>query len=207
MKLTTKRDAKEKLLTVLLFTGIFLPVRLLFYTYVSQYWIGSFGLITGIMLALIYFSAKGKLGKIGYIVNRQVMSFSRGRYGKLAMIQTVFFIYFFSLAIYGIENAQQENKDMIIGVLAEQGIDDLNDLTKAENIGFTGRGAEYGILFGLLIILVPNELGYTFFSVINDFTDNWLLHFITVYLIETLEVFGLVIYFRYFYKGKIEKEN
>jgi len=202
MKITTKQDAKEKLLTIGLFTGIFLPVRLVFYTYVSDYWIGSFGLITGIMLSLIYFSNKGKLGKVGYIVNKQVMSFSKSRYGKIAMIQTVFFIYFFSLAIYGIETAPQDQKDIVIGILAAEGVEDLSSLTNADNLGFKGGLEAWGIIGGLAIIIIPNELGFTLFSVINDFTDNWLIHFTTVFLIEHLEVFGLVVYFRYFYKRK-----
>lgn len=205
MKITTKKDAKEKLLTIALFTGIFLPVRLVFYNYVSEYWIGSFGLITGIMLALIYFSNKGKLGKIGYIVNKQVMSFSRGRYGKIAMIQTVFFIYFFSLAIYGIEMAPQESKDIVIGILAAEGVEDLESLANADNLGFKGGLEAWGIIGGLAIIIIPNELGFTLFSVINDFTNNWLIHFTTVFLVEHLEVFGLVVYFRYFYRGKLEQ--
>jgi hypothetical protein len=100
--------------------------------------------------------------------------------------------------------ASEENKELIVGTLAAEGIEDLQDLSSAENIGFSGEAGRYGILFGLVIILVPNDLGFTLYSVINDMTDNWLLHFVTVFLVEHLEVFGLVVYFRYFYKGKKE---
>jgi len=201
MKLKTKQDAKEKLLTAALFTGIFLPTRLFFYTYVSQVWIGSFGLITSIMIIMMVLARKGKLGKVGTIVNRQMMSFSKGKFGKFAMIQTIFFIYIFALAIYGIENPPVEMKEQIIGTLAAEGIDDLeSSLAGSENLVWTGPAAVLGPLFALLVILVPNTLGFSMYSIINDFTDGWLLHFITVFMIEHLEILGLVIYFRYFYK-------
>ncbi len=207
MQIKTKQDALEKVLTVAIFTGLFLPVRLVFYTYVSEYWLGSFGLITGIMIAMMVLAKKGKIGKVGRIINRQTMSFSKGKFGKFAMFQTIFFIYLFSMAIYGIENPP-EMKQEIIGILAEEGIDDLNSsLDGSKNLVWTGPAAVLGPLFALLVILVPNNLGFSMYSIINDFTDGWLLHLITVFLIEHLEVLGLVVYFRYFYKHPKESNT
>ncbi len=207
MKLKTKQDAKEKILTVALFTGLFLPTRLFFYTYVSEHWLGSFGLITAIMLAMMILANKNKLGGLGRIVKRQMFSFSKGKFGKFAMFQTIFFIYLFSMAIYGIENPP-EMKQEIVGILAEEGIDDLNSsLDGSKNLVWTGPAAVLGPAFAMLVILVPNNLGFSMYSIINDFTDGWLLHFITVFLIEHLEVLGLVVYFRYFAKNKQEVET
>ncbi len=190
-------DFKEKALTVAFFTGVFLPVRLLFYTFVSQWWIGSFGLITGILITVMVLSNKNKLGKLGKIVNKQVMSFSKGRYGKLSLVYLVFMIYLYSLFIYGVENPPLERKQEFVQVLEQEGITDLESASKAENIGWSGPGASLGIIFSLIIITVPNSIGFALFSIINDWTDGWMLHFATVFLIESLEVLGLVIYFRY----------
>lgn len=194
-------DFKEKALTVAFFTGVFLPVRLLFYTFVSQWWIGSFGLITGIMITVMVLANKKKLGKLGVIVNKQVMSFSKGRYGKLSLIYLVFMIYLYSLFIYGVEHPS-ERKQEFLTLLADEGITDLETASKAENIGWSGPGASLGILFSLIIITVPNSIGFALYSIINDWTNGWMLHFATVFLIESLEALGLVIYFRYGCKKK-----
>ncbi len=111
------------------------------------------------------------------------------------------------MAIYGIENPP-EMKQEIVGILAEEGIDDLNSsLDGSKNLVWTGPAAVLGPAFAMLVILVPNNLGFSMYSIINDFTDGWLLHFITVFLIEHLEVLGLVVYFRYFAKNKQEVET
>lgn len=200
-----KQDYKEKLITGLFFTGIFLPIRLLFYSFVSQWWIGSFGLITGVLILVMYLSHKNKLGKIGIIVNRQINSFSKGKYGKVSLIYLVFMIYLYSMFIYGVENPS-ERKEEFLNTLEAEGITDLESASQAENIGWSGPGASLGILFSLIIILVPNSIGFALYSIINDWTNGWMLHFATVFLIESLEALGLVIYFRY-RKVKLEKEN
>ena len=195
------RDLKEKTITVLVFTGIFLPVRLLFYSYVSQWWVGSFGLMTGILLSLMYFSHKKKLGYLGRIINRQVLSFSKGKYGRFYILYLCIWTYFFINAIYGIEFANPELKDRFTEQLASQGVTDLeSSVSASENIRFTGPGAWMGPAFGIIITITPNPVGHAMYSIINDFTNGWLLHFVTVFLVEQLEILGLVIYFRWFYK-------
>ena len=187
---------KEKLLTVCFFTGIFLPTRLLFYTYVSQYWLGSFGLISGIMITLMYFSNKGKLGRIGEIVNRQVNQYTKGKFGLFTIFMLVFFIYVFSLTIYGINNAPIQTKTQMNSVLTGAGVTDLGSL-QTSNLRWTGPGEDFGMLYSLAIILTPNNLGYSLYSILNDMTNGWILHFTTVFLIEDIEAFGLLVYFRY----------
>lgn len=190
-------DFKEKALVSILFTGIFLPVRLFFFTYVSDHWVGSFGLMTIILLLLIFLSKKNKLGYIGKIINRQVMSFSKGKYGKISLIYLLFVIYLYSLFVYGASYVEPETKQVFVDQLAAQGITDMESASTAENVGWSGPGASWGILFSLLIILVPNKIGFSLFGIINDWTDGWALHFALVFLVESLEVLGLVLYFRY----------
>ena len=200
-----KLDFKEKAATALFFTGIFLPIRLVFYSFVSEVWIGSFGLITGVMITVMYLANKNKLGKIGNIVNRQVHSFSRGKIGLLSIFYLVFVIYLYSLVIYGIENPPLERKAEFVAVLEKEGITDLESASTAENIGWSGPAASYGILFSIIIILIPNSIGFALFSIINDWTNGWMIHFSTVFLIESLEVLGLILYFRFRHGLQIQK--
>jgi hypothetical protein len=194
-------DLKEKLLTIGVFTGIFLPARLLFYNYISDYWLGSFGLITGILLTMMYLAKKNKLGYLGKIVNRQILSFAKGKYGIFAIIILIFYIYLFSLYIYGINNFNPELKDNILTALAAEGYEDLDSIAEnVDKLTWIGPGTQLVPLFSLVIIFIPNNLGYVVYSIMNDYTDGWMLHFVTVFLVEELEALGLVIYFRYVHR-------
>ena len=194
-------DLKEKLLTIGVFTGIFLPARLLFYNYISDYWLGSFGLITGILLTMMYLAKKNKLGYLGKIVNRQILSFAKGKYGIFAIIILIFYIYLFSLYIYGINNFNPELKDNILTALAVEGYEDLDSIAEnVDKLTWIGPGTQLVPLFSLVIIFIPNNLGYVVYSIMNDYTDGWMLHFVTVFLVEEIEALGLVIYFRYVHR-------
>lgn len=190
-----EREPVQKLLTVLVFTGIFLPVRLLFYTFVSQYWLGSFGLISGILITLVYFSQKGKLGYLGVIILRHTMRFAKGKVGFFFMASSIFLLYFFTNVIYGIESAPEPVKHTITDELQKQGITNLQDVTMNAP---RARLAPEETLLGLLVLFIPSQVGYATYGIINDMSDGWLLHFATVFLIEQIEICGLVIYFRYF---------
>lgn len=197
------KEAKERVLTVLIFTGIFLPARLVFYTYVSPYWLGSFGLMTTILLSVMYLARKNKLGYAGYLINKHSLQFAKGKFGKFSLIYLIFSAYLFGLAIYGIENPPHEIKTKIVTVLNDTGIHDLNTATtKSKDLHWEGPAQAYGILFSLIVLFVPSKLSYTIYSILNDYTHGWMLHFATVFLVEQLEILGLVIYFRYWYKEK-----
>ena len=193
-------DLKEKILTVGIFAGLFLPARLFFYTYVSQYWLGSFGVMTAILLGTLYLSKKNKLGYAGYLIQKHTQSFARGRFGKLSLAYLIFSIYLFSNFIYGVENPP-EIKPVVRQQLADAGVTDMKTATtQADKLHWDGPAAAYGIFFSFLILLVPTNLGYSMFGIMNDFSHGWMLHFATVGLIGELEAIGLVLYFRYFYK-------
>lgn len=197
------KEIKEKLLTGLIFTGIFLPVRLVFFSFVSQTWIGSFGLMTATLFGLLFLSKKNKLGYVGYLVNKHTYSFARGKFGKFSMVYLLFSAYIFGLAIYGIEHPPQELKAQVVTVLNDTGINDLKTATEKSNqLSWTGPGAAYGVLFSLIVLFIPSKISYTIYSIMNDYTGGWMLHFATVFFVEQLEILGLLIYFRYFYKGK-----
>lgn len=200
------QDLKEKALTVLVFTGIFLPVRLFFYTYVSQYWLGSFGLMTAILLATIYLARKDRLGFVGRIINKQVMSFSKGKYGTISLIFLIFWIYVYGLVIYGINNPPVEVKQEFVQVLNDTGVNSIETLSNAQSVHWSGAAEAYGILFSIIVIVIPNKISFTIYSILNDWTDGWLVHFATVFLIESVEILALVIFFRYKkFKGTVAK--
>ena len=58
-----KSDFKEKLVVIGFFVGIFLPVRMLFVEYVSDHWLGSLGLISGLGFLFLILVKKAKTRK------------------------------------------------------------------------------------------------------------------------------------------------
>ena len=187
-------QTKEKLLTAAIFAGIFLPVRLLFYTYVSPHWVGSFGLMTTILVLLFYFSSKGKLGWFGRIIQNHIQRFAKSKAGLGFIILSGFLIYFFGNMIYGIETAPEPLKAVFVEELRSQGINTMDDVqAKADYSKFT----PLGFVVGLLVLMTPNELSYSVYDIMNDMSDGWILHFSTVFFVEELELMGLAIYFRY----------
>jgi len=86
------QDIKEKLLLLCITLGIFLPVRLFFGTFVSEYWIGSLGMVSAFALLFIYLIKKNKLGFVGRIFEKQMKKVICGKTGKY--IITISFIFF-----------------------------------------------------------------------------------------------------------------
>ena len=192
-----KTDLKEKALTIFVFTGIFLPVRLVFYTYVTTWWLGSFGLVTGIMLTMLYFARKGKLGWIGRIINKQVIRLSKGKKGMATIIFSLFFLVSFTNMLYGMTYAQDGAVQEIRQELAKEGITDLKShLESTQNLKIDWWQLLLVIPFVMLLMIIPTEPGYALFSIINGWTSGWLQHFTTVWFVQEIEILGLVIYFR-----------
>lgn len=196
-----KKEKYEKLATIAVFTGIFLPVRLLFYTYVSQYWLGSFGVMTILLVSLLYLSSRGKLGWLGKIISKHVLRFSKSKLGLVTISSSLFILYFFGNVIYGIEFAPEPLKQTISAELESQGINTMQDVTtNAPRTHF--EPAE--LVLGLLLLMIPNPVVHSIYGIINDMSNGWVMHFSTVIFIEQLEVLGMVVYFRWVKKVKSE---
>ena len=183
----------EKLVTALVFTGIFLPVRLVFYNLVSHWWFGSFGLMTVILLSLFYLANKGKLGWFGRIILKQMGRFSAGKVGLFFIINLGFMAYFFGNVIYGIETASIDTVNVMNDELQKQGVTDMKTLQQhMPEAQITPTAA----LISILYLILPNTIGHSVLSIMNDLSHGWILHFSTVIFMEQLEMFGLLIYFR-----------
>ena len=76
-----KTNVLEGILVFAVMTGLLLPVRLVFVTYVSDNWFGSFGIISAISIVMIVMVKKGKLGKFGEIFERQLSKIQHGKKG------------------------------------------------------------------------------------------------------------------------------
>jgi len=84
------KDIYESSIVFGVMTGLLLPVRLLFVTFVSDSWIGSFGVISVILISILIFAKKGKLGEFGNMFQRQIEELLKGKRKILVYVESVF---------------------------------------------------------------------------------------------------------------------
>jgi hypothetical protein len=97
------RDIYESIIVFGIITGLLLPVRLLFVTFVSDSWVGSFGVISVISISIIILAKKGKLGEFGNMFQRQIEKLLRGKRKILVYVESVFVLVLLGGMIFTID--------------------------------------------------------------------------------------------------------
>ena len=187
----------ESLIVFGVMTGILLPVRLLFVSYVSSDWFGSFGIISAISITMIVLTKKGKLGKFGEMFERQINKLQKGKRAKVVYGQSIIFLLILGGTIFAIEQGNSVNLD-----LKNQLLVDHEEFTNPEEILKKTEQLEvqdwfFGVLGLFLAVFVAFPQLSAVLAVLNDSFDGWILHFYTVAFVEYLELFGILLYFRY----------
>lgn len=180
-----KQDLKEKLIVGGMMAAVFLPVRVLFYTYVSQYWLGSFGLVSAIALVMFALTKKNKLGWFGIMFQKQMSKITRGKIGTTALVITIFSILYFGGSILLIQKG--------ITLYADDKTQ-IESMMKDGSTPYIITGHENNLDF------VPA----TVFAIMNDMTNGWILHFHTVIFVGELEALAVLIFYRKVYRKVLE---
>lgn len=184
---------KENLITVGFFTGILFPLRMLFYSYLSSYWIGSFGIITAVTLTLLYLAKKGKLGKFGNIIIRRFYKRAKGKSGIGAIIFSSVIIYLSLLVIISCTYASHNEITLVKSTLKDGGINSIHDFISKP----LPQASWEEYIAAEFIVLTPNPLGAAIWKTVNQMTNGWILSILTVEVIEVIEALGLTLYLRY----------
>ena len=187
----------ESLIVFGVMTGILLPVRLLFVSYVSDDWFGSFGIISAISITMIILTKKGKLGKFGEIFERQINKLQKGKRAKIVYGQSIIFLLILGGTIFAIEQGNSAYVDLKNQLLVEheEFTDPQEILKKTEQLEV--QDWFFGVLGLFLAVFVAFPQLSAVLAVLNDSFDGWILHFYTVAFVEYLELFGILLYFRY----------
>ena len=122
-------DFKEKLIVIGFLVGVFLPLRLIFVEYVSDHWLGSFGLISGLGIVLLVLAKKGRLGRMGDILERQMKKTIFGKTGKLVLVLSFLSVLYFGSAILFMERGESvylQDKELFYHALVQN--NDLNQV-------------------------------------------------------------------------------
>lgn len=178
-------------------TGIFLPVRMIFYSYVSSHWIGSLGVTSSIMIAITFLAHKNKLGRFGDIFVDQMTKTMRGKSGKIAMCFSLVLIAYLGSTLIWIERGDTtySNEKQIVSQL----VFSHSDLSPSQ-VQDMNR---------ILLQVHKNDIFFVFsrfdqivsmtYAIMNDVMQGWLVNLDTILLIEQLEVLGLIFFYRKLY--------
>ena len=191
-----KQEIVETLIVFAVMTGILLPVRLLFYTYVSSHWFGSFGLVSAISVLMILLVKKKKLGRFGQMFENQMRKVQRGKRKIIAYGQAALFLILLGGTIVAIELGNSVYLGIKTQLLEHlEGIDNPQKML-AESKKMTPQDWITGFSGFVLAIFFAFPQISALLAILNEMYNGWLLHFYTVAFVETLEMTGILIFCR-----------
>jgi hypothetical protein len=191
-----KQEIVETLIVFAVMTGILLPVRLLFYTYVSSHWFGSFGLVSAISVLMILLVKKKKLGRFGQMFENQMRKVQRGKRKIIAYGQAALFLILLGGTIVAIELGNSVYLGIKTQLLEHlEGIDNPQKML-AESKKMTPQDWITGFSGFVLAIFFAFPQISALLAILNEMYNGWLLHFYTVAFVETLEMTGILIFYR-----------
>lgn len=195
-KPSRKEEIVETLIVFAVMTGLLLPVRLLFYTYVSTHWFGSFGLVSAISVLMVLLVKKKKLGRFGQMFENQMRKVQRGKRRLIAYGQAALFLILLGGTIVAIELGNSIYVDIKTRLLEHlEGIDNPQQML-VESKKMTPQDWITGFAGFVLAIFFAFPQISALLAILNEMYNGWLLHFYTVALVETLEMTGILIFYR-----------
>ena len=200
MQITVRMEA---VIVFLVMTGIFLPVRFLFVTFVSDHWFGSFGIVSAVAIIMVILAKKEKLGKFGQMFQRQMMKIHTGKRRKLIYTHLALSVFLTGLFIVSINLGNTiyvDQKNEIIQIAESNGESltepaDMQRLTQElKEVPLDQLLASLAAMPILLIYQFPYFAGLM--AIENDLTSKFFLHFSTIGFVEALEMIGVLIFYK-----------
>ena len=194
-------DIKEKLIVFGVITGIFLPVRMVFYAYFSAHWIGSLGLVSSLMFVLIFLAHKQKLGRFGNLFLNQMTKTIKGRSGKIAIVFSLVLIAYFASTLVWIERGNtvySDEKHLMSNMLFSN-----YDTNKMSSIDIHKiMGIKQGnTMFDVSNVNYADHIISMTYAIMNDMMGGWMFNLDTILLVEQFEFLGFLILYRKIYNS------
>ena len=218
---------KQYLVVGLIMLAVFLPVRLVFYNYVSHSVWGNLGVMSAIAIVMFILIEKNKLGWFGRYFKNRVRRLVFHRIVWLVIfinVSTILMYGYFLVQIDKVESEQyKEEIDFFMALLIVNQTDgtllpDSHDLKEMglypseQSLNNFINGLEDNSTQDRIIATVSSDegvwhlvdlmLAVTIYEMNQD-TGAWGSHFITVIIVEELEALALLFFYRkvYFKKG------
>lgn len=198
------KDTRDWLIVGLVITVGLLPVRLLFVEFVSDKWIGSFGIVSIVMIVIVVLAGKEKLGSFGKMFLRQMIRTHQGK--RRVITYTIIFltVSYLSASILLVESGNglfPVQKQRALDALSDKGI---TGIESAPNMSGHYGQVSIDVSDGFVKPFVALSVTH---AIINDWTAGMMLHLHTVLLIEELEIIGLIAYYGFKTKRKESVRN
>lgn len=198
-------DFRENVIIFLVLTGMLLPARLVFVNFVSS-WFGSLGVISAVSVVIFVLTKKGKLGKFGKMFQRQMLKMQRRKRSKVVYGCLTFSLIMNTIFVSAITLGNTAYSDIKSEMLKEEDLTTKDRLMeRAKNISALEWLGSLLLLVFAFVFAFPQVASA--FSIVNDMSSGWLIHFQMVALVEQLEFFGLLLYFRFSYRNMKEVRN
>jgi len=190
------RGIFESLIVFGIMTGLLLPARLLFVEYISDDWLGSFGVISAISISIIILAKKQKLGFFGPMLERQIHKFQKGKRGILVFGESAFLLVLLGTTIIAIDQGNsvysdlklQNNKNVPSNSVQVHVLEITKDWTAVDWMK--------GYLMGAVAMITDFPAMSAAIASIDEASDGWLLHVYTVGFVEYIELLGIFIFYR-----------
>ncbi|MDE1770458.1 MAG: hypothetical protein KGI28_07910 [Thaumarchaeota archaeon] len=189
-------DLKEKLIVFGVITGIFLPVRMVFYSYFSSHWIGSLGLVSSLMFVLILLAHKRKLGRFGDLFLNQLTKTIKGKTGKIAIIFSLVLIAYFGSTLVWIERGNtvySDEKRLVSQLLFSDYSGDKMDVNGVHKIMAIHQG---NTLIDVSNVNYADRIISMTYAIMNDMMGGWMVNLDMILLVEQFEFLGFIILYR-----------
>jgi len=196
-------EIAESLTVAAVMLLVLLPVRVLFVAYISPNWFGSFGLITVISITIVVLAKRNKLGWFGRAFTRQLFKVNKGKRKYFAWANLIIGLLYFSSIVYGVEvsNSLDLEKTQIKEELEVENLQELQQKIEGEETDWTQLPK--AILMFFYILIFRFDIYALLIGTLNDISDGYFLHFSTVFMVEILEVMGILIYSKIYLKEPI----
>lgn len=196
------KDRKEFAIVFGVMMCVMLPVRIVLVEYVSDDWWSSFGAISAIAILMVILVKKKKLGKFGEMFERQMLKLhKRGLRQKIVFGNMIFALMVTGLLIYSInvgDSTYLNEKNNIIEMAGgEEALkEQLGSMDKMyAEVTFDQILDAFIQIPTLMFTQFPYFAGL--WAIENDLTEGFLLHISTVAFVETLEFFGVLMFYRF----------
>ncbi|NIM25306.1 MAG: hypothetical protein GTN97_00930 [Nitrosopumilaceae archaeon] len=182
-------------------TGLLLPVRLLFVTYVSDNWLGSFGIISAISIGILILVKKRKLGEFGNMFQRQIDKLLRGKRKIIVYVESAFVLALLGSMIFAINMGNSTYSHFQDDFVITQEIDNPEALAQHTQ-EWTAEDWVNGFLTVPIAFIVAFPQMSAVIAHIDATLDGWLMHFYTVGFVEYAEFLGILLLYRFVIKTK-----
>lgn len=203
-------------------TGIFLPVRLVFWTYVSHTWGTNLGVMTIIAVVFFLLFRMGKLGIIGRIFQKQIIRLTTDNRIKYFVGLTCYNAFWVFAVLYLCDYAEAHTEDIktldaftgsYSGIMINfdnRNHKNISILTPVpfEDQAFASLSEPEmkGIWMIKHAFQIPLILGSEIVSHLNtNYTKNYGTHFAAVSLLGEIESLWLFFMYRKFYRSNIPR--